>query len=80
MVFQAGQYEDSILRNSTWSTGDWTGDGEFDSADLIAAFELGLFESGGEVSTVPVPEPTLELVWIYVVLIWTPFRMTLRRR
>ncbi|MEZ6117493.1 MAG: hypothetical protein R3C28_13105 [Pirellulaceae bacterium] len=31
LVFQAGEYEDGVNGNSSWSTGDWDGDGEFDS-------------------------------------------------
>jgi hypothetical protein len=42
-VFQAGQYEDQIPRNSTWRTGDWNCDGEFTSADLVAAFQAGVY-------------------------------------
>jgi hypothetical protein len=36
-LLQASQYDDGMLRNSTWSTGDWNADGEFDRADLILA-------------------------------------------
>ena len=38
-VFQAGEYEDNLVGNSTWAEGDWNGDGEFDSADLVLAFQ-----------------------------------------
>lgn len=31
-IFQAGQYEDSMVNNSSWATGDWNGDREFTSA------------------------------------------------
>ena len=30
-VFAAGEYEDSVAENSSWATGDWNGDKEFDS-------------------------------------------------
>ncbi len=43
LVFQAGQYEDDIVGNSTWSTGDWDCDGEFGSSDLVLAFQQGGF-------------------------------------
>jgi hypothetical protein len=43
-VFQAGEYEDRILRNSSYEEGDWNGDGEFDSSDLVVAFQTGVFE------------------------------------
>ena len=31
-IFQAGEYEDGVVSNSTWSTGDWNGNAEFDFA------------------------------------------------
>jgi hypothetical protein len=62
-VFQAGQYEDDVTANSTWATGDWSGDAEFGSEDLVLAFASGAFEgpprlpnSGG--GPLPVPEPS----------------------
>jgi hypothetical protein len=27
-----------------WEEGDWNGDGDFDSGDLVAAFQEGLYE------------------------------------
>jgi hypothetical protein len=33
-VFQAGEYDDAAIENSTWETGDWNADAEFTSADL----------------------------------------------
>ncbi|MCA9217192.1 MAG: hypothetical protein KDB27_29185, partial [Planctomycetales bacterium] len=30
--------------NSTWSEGDWTCDGDFDTDDLVAAFQAGYYE------------------------------------
>ena len=58
-VYQAGQYEDPLSDNSTWLTGDWNGDRDFDSGDLIAAYQAGWFETGPLVtrSAPPVPEP-----------------------
>jgi hypothetical protein len=41
LVFQAGQYEDTIVGNSGWSSGDWNCDGEFGTSDLVAAFQAG---------------------------------------
>ncbi|MCA9172043.1 MAG: lamin tail domain-containing protein, partial [Planctomycetales bacterium] len=41
LLFQIGEYEDSIARNSIYSEGDWNGDGDFDTADLVLAFQLG---------------------------------------
>jgi hypothetical protein len=43
VVFQAGQYEDDVPGNSTWSEGDWNNDGDFDTADLIVAFQQGKY-------------------------------------
>jgi hypothetical protein len=42
-VFQAGEYEDAALGNSSWADGDWNCDGDFSSADLITAFQAGGF-------------------------------------
>jgi hypothetical protein len=41
LVFQAGEYEDAIDRNSTWNEGDWNCDGEFSSRDVVIAFQSG---------------------------------------
>ncbi len=41
----AGQYEDATPGNSTWETGDWNGDGDFDTSDLVAAFQAGNYVS-----------------------------------
>ena len=43
-VFQAGEYEDDLTGNASWSTGDWNGDAEFSSGDLVLAFQLGAYE------------------------------------
>jgi hypothetical protein len=40
-VFQRGEYEDNVADNSTWSEGDWDGDGEFTSGDFVAALSAG---------------------------------------
>jgi hypothetical protein len=55
-VFQAAEYEDSLIENSTWSTGDWNGDGDFSSRDLVTAFQGNGFEHGPR-AAVFVPEP-----------------------
>ena len=34
-VLQLGEYEDNVAGNSVWEDGDWNGDGEFDSNDII---------------------------------------------
>ncbi len=45
LVFQAGEYEDSIDDNSSFAEGDWNGDGDFTSADLVAAFQQGTYSA-----------------------------------
>ena len=42
-VFIAGEYEGDIEFNSTWETGDWNGDHEFNTADLVYAFHAGSY-------------------------------------
>jgi hypothetical protein len=53
-LFQLGEYEDGIAGNSTWDEGDWNGDGEFDSNDLLLAVT-----TGGYVATRPEPVPAV---------------------
>jgi hypothetical protein len=43
LIFAAGQYEDSRVGNSLWSTGDWDGDREFTTSDLVLALQLGAY-------------------------------------
>jgi hypothetical protein len=40
-VLAAGEYEDTIVGNSKWQTGDWTGDGEASTADFVLALAKG---------------------------------------
>ena len=40
-MLQAGQYEDEIFGNSSWESGDWNGDGDVTSEDIVAAFTAG---------------------------------------
>ena len=56
-VFQAGEYEDGIDKNSTWETGDWNGDLEFNSGDFVEAFQDGGYENGLRNAVNVVPEP-----------------------
>lgn len=67
-VFEAGQYEDDIDKNSTWATGDWDGDQEFTSSDMVVAFTDGGYELGPRPAVNAVPEPT-SLVLLLVGLI-----------
>ncbi|MDG2385534.1 MAG: Ig-like domain-containing protein [Pirellulaceae bacterium] len=43
-AFQAGEYEDDVMGNSTWSDGDWNSDGDFTTADLVKSFQSGVYE------------------------------------
>lgn len=40
-VFVALEHEDDIENNSTWATGNWIGDIDFDTTDLIPAGQDG---------------------------------------
>lgn len=53
-IFQAGEYEDGVAQNSSWSTGDWNADGEFDTSDLVVANQAGSYVAAASA----VPEPT----------------------
>lgn len=44
-IFQAGEYEDAIIGNSTWLEGDWNCDGEFTTTDLVMAFQEGAYRA-----------------------------------
>jgi hypothetical protein len=43
-IAQLGEYEDQTTDNSMWSSGDWDGDGEFTSADLVLAFQSAEYQ------------------------------------
>jgi hypothetical protein len=60
-VFALGQYEDSIVGNSTWESGDWDFDGEFTTGDLVTALQLNQYESDAAAIGV-VPEPSSVLL------------------
>ncbi len=47
-IFQAGEYEDDLPRNSGWAEGDWNCDGDFTSDDLVLAFVEGGYEEAGD--------------------------------
>jgi hypothetical protein len=44
LIFQCGEYEDGLARNSGWACGDFDGDQDFTSADLVSAFIDGGYE------------------------------------
>jgi hypothetical protein len=45
------------LENSSWFTGDWNGDYEFNSTDMVLAFQEGSYEQGPQ-PAMGVPEPS----------------------
>jgi hypothetical protein len=53
-VFEAGQYEDGVEGNSTWSTGDWNCDGDFESGDLVLALQQGAYVEAATAAARPV--------------------------
>lgn len=67
-VWQAGEYSDEWIGNSTWGTGDWNGDGEFTENDFIVALTRGNYE-GTDAATAVVPEPAgiMPLAWALAV-------------
>ncbi len=56
-VFRAGEYEDSIARNSSWADGDWNGDLEFTTEDIVLAFMFGNYERGAEAADLDIDLP-----------------------
>jgi hypothetical protein len=65
-VFAAGEFEDSVGRNSRWSTGDFNGDGDFTTSDLVSAFQDGGYRRGPR-TALSVPEPSqAALGWMLV--------------
>ena len=70
-VLEAGQYEDSMLGNSTWATGDWNADGDFDRFDLVVALQDGGYDQGPRtaLAAVSVPEPSGVVLMVIAVLI-----------
>ena len=49
-VLAANEYEDDISGNSIWQTGDWDGDGDFTTLDMILALADGGYEKGAQAS------------------------------
>ena len=57
-VLEAGHYEDDNLLNSSWSTGDWDGNREFESRDFVFVLQRGGYEAGVRAAVAVVPEPS----------------------
>ena len=45
-IFQAGKFEDEQDKNASWSEGDWDGDRDFTTRDLVLAFQFGRYNVG----------------------------------
>ncbi|MFC1757410.1 hypothetical protein ACFL2H_01405, partial [Planctomycetota bacterium] len=69
-VFKANEYEDTVVGNSTWSTGDWNGDGEFDSSDLVAAFKENGYEQGPRTKAVPEATASWINIIVFAIIYW----------
>jgi hypothetical protein len=79
-VFQAGQYEDAVPRNSTWNGGDWDGDAEFSSSDFVVAFQDGGYERGPRAAVQQVPEPASVVLLGGSGLIWLCWQLGRQRQ
>jgi hypothetical protein len=77
VVFQGGEYEDDIPRNSTWATGDWNGDFEFGTLDFLIAFQSAGYEAGPRRAVTFVPEPRSNIGFFGLGILM--FRSKLRR-
>ena len=55
-VFTACEHAVSIETNSICAAGDWNGDSDFSSGDLVVAFQTGAYEAG-VITALSVPEP-----------------------
>ena len=56
-VLEAGEFGDGVPMNSSWATGDWNGDTEFDQLDLVLALQDNGFGKGSRSQNRVVPEP-----------------------
>lgn len=64
VIRSLGEYRDTLAKNSTWASGDWDGDDEFTSDDLILAFQGGDFtapasSASARAAVAAVPEPSI---------------------
>ncbi len=58
-MFQSNEFEDGIANNSQWPDGDFDGNGEFDSTDLVLAQKSDLYEVPPEEDESLLPQSTL---------------------
>lgn len=80
-VLQSGEFEDTVDRNSTWADGDFNGNGDFETGDLILAFSDGGYEKGPRNAIVSVPEPNgFQIVATFCLLLLIVDRHGFRQR
>jgi uncharacterized protein YjbI with pentapeptide repeats len=61
--YETTKYDFSLnIIPTSWSEGDWTGDGLFNSTDLVVALADGGYEAGPRQATATVPEPCGDLL------------------
>ena len=70
-VFTTNEYEDAISENSTWESGDWNGDREFNSRDFLIAFQHRGFNPTANVLAVPEPATGfMSLMFLVTAALW----------
>ena len=75
LVLDNGEYEDGVAENSDGEEGDWNGDKDFTSSDLVYALDDGGYENGPRAATAAVPEPSS-----FVLLLMGALALVRRRR
>ncbi|MFC1758877.1 hypothetical protein ACFL2H_08925 [Planctomycetota bacterium] len=64
-VFVADEYEDDVMGNSSWADGDWNGDRDFNTSDLVLSFRNRGYEQGPRtVGGAIVPEARCPMILI----------------
>ena len=76
-VFKAAEYEDTVAGNSGWAEGDWNGDRDFGTSDLIQAFRFGVASTP---DPLVVPETGLAPIHRLVSSLFTAFIVVQRRQ
>jgi hypothetical protein len=79
-VLAAGEYDDDIPLNSGWATGDWDGNRDFTTSDLVDALADGGYEQGPRVTAAAVPEPSSVATLLVGLIAVATVRKTRRRR
>ena len=64
-----------MIGNSTWATGDWDGNSDFNSGDFVVAFQAGGYEAGQRAAAIAVPEPGM----VTTVLLFLSLLISCRR-